>query len=67
MAVDLYAVEYIAPDGRDPAHRGNRNGLRYITRAGRNRFTSLKRRAGRYLFYYPAQPARARCSSGSCG
>ncbi|MBI4926683.1 MAG: hypothetical protein HY835_02880, partial [Anaerolineae bacterium] len=50
VALDVYAVEYIAPDGRVQHTGDNRNGLRYITRAGLNRFTSLKRRAGRYLF-----------------
>jgi hypothetical protein len=28
----------------------NRNGMRYITKAGTNRYTSLKRRSGRFLF-----------------
>ena len=50
VQVDLYAVEYIAPDGRIQFPGGNRNGLRYITRQGHNRYTSLKRRSGRYLF-----------------
>lgn len=48
--VDLFAVEYIAPDGRIQFSHGNRNGLRYVTREGLNEFTSLKRRSGRYLF-----------------
>jgi hypothetical protein len=48
--VDLFAVEYIAPDGRIQFSHGNRNGLRYIAGDGVNRFTSLKRRSGRYLF-----------------
>ena len=50
VVVDLFEVEYIAPDGAIQHTWGNRNGLRYITRAGQNRFTSTKRRAGRYLF-----------------
>ena len=58
VQVDLYAVEYIRPrsplifrgDGVIQHTDDNHNGLRYITRAGLNRFTSLKRRAGRYLF-----------------
>lgn len=51
VAVDIFAVEYIAPDGRvQHTGAGYRNGMRYITRAGLNRFTSLKRRSGRYLF-----------------
>lgn len=48
--VDIFAVEYIAPDGRIQFSLGNRNGMRYITREGVNRFTSLKRRSGRYVF-----------------
>lgn len=51
VAVDMFAVEYIAPDGRiQHTGAGYRNGMRYITRQGLNRFTSLKRRSGRYLF-----------------
>jgi hypothetical protein len=50
VQVDLYGLEYIAPDGRLQHSWGNRNGLRYITKEGVNRFTSLKRRSGRYLF-----------------
>ncbi|MGD0538664.1 MAG: alpha-L-rhamnosidase N-terminal domain-containing protein [Verrucomicrobiota bacterium] len=50
VEVDVFGVEYIAPDGRIQHTGGNRNGMRYITRAGDNRFTSLKRRSGRYLF-----------------
>lgn len=50
VAVDIFGVEYIAPDGRIQFSWGNRNGLRYITRAGRNQFTSHKRRSGRYVF-----------------
>ena len=50
LQVDLYEVEYITPEGRIQHTYGNRNGLRYITRDGLNRFTSTKRRSGRYLF-----------------
>lgn len=51
VAVDIFAVEYIAPDGRiQHTGAGYRNGMRYITRQGRNTFTSLKRRSGRFLF-----------------
>jgi hypothetical protein len=50
VIIDLYAVEYITSDHRVQQTINNRNGLRYITRAGRNHFISLKRRAGRYLF-----------------
>ncbi len=50
VEIECYSVEYIAPDGRIQHTRGNRNGMRYVTRAGLNRFTSTKRRSGRYLF-----------------
>jgi hypothetical protein len=50
VIVDIFGVEYLAPDGRIQHSWGNRNGLRYTTKAGVNRFTSLKRRSGRYLF-----------------
>ena len=50
VEADLYGVEYIDPQGRIQHTWGNRNGLRYMTKAGVNRFTSLKRRSGRYLF-----------------
>ena len=51
VIVDLNAVEYIAPDGTiQHTLPSNRNGMRYITKKGVNRFTSLKRRAGQYLF-----------------
>lgn len=50
VAVDIFAVEYISPDGRIQFPERNRNGLRYITTQGNNRYTSLKRRSGRYVF-----------------
>lgn len=50
VAVDIYALEYITPAGRRQTTWGNRNGMRYITRQGLNRFVSLKRRSGRYVF-----------------
>ena len=50
VVVDVFSIEYIAPDGRLQHSWGNRNGMRYITREGVNRFTSLKRRSGRYVF-----------------
>ncbi len=50
VQVDVYAVEYIRPDGVIQHTDDNHNGLRYITCEGLNSFTSLKRRAGRYLF-----------------
>lgn len=50
VEVDIYGIEYIDPEGRLQHSFGNRNGMRYITRQGVNRYTSLKRRSGRYLF-----------------
>ena len=51
VIVDLNAVEYITPDGTiQHTLPFNRNGMRYITKKGVNRFRSLKRRAGQYLF-----------------
>lgn len=50
VAVDIFSLEYIAPDGRLQHSGGNRNGMRYITKQGVNQFTSLKRRSGRYVF-----------------
>ena len=48
--VDVFGVEYITPTGRIQFSENNRNGMRYITREGVNRYTSLKRRSGRYVF-----------------
>ena len=50
VAVDIFSLEYITPDGRLQHSISNRNGMRYITRQGANEFTSLKRRSGRYVF-----------------
>ncbi|WP_165246762.1 alpha-L-rhamnosidase-related protein [Paludisphaera soli] len=50
VTIDVFGVEYIAPDGRIQFPLGNRNGMRYVTKKGVNRFTSIKRRSGRYLF-----------------
>jgi hypothetical protein len=50
VQVDIYGIEYITPEGRLQHSLGNRNGMRYITKAGVNHFTSLKRRSGRYVF-----------------
>jgi len=51
VIVDLNLVEYITPSGTiQHTLPFNRNGLRYICKQGLNRFTSLKRRAGQYLF-----------------
>ena len=50
VVVDVAAVEYITPAGRIQFARSNRNALRYITHEGDNRYTSLKRRSGRFIF-----------------
>ncbi|QHI68521.1 alpha-L-rhamnosidase-related protein [Tichowtungia aerotolerans] len=51
VIVDINAIEFIREDGvLQHVHDYNRNGLRYVTKKGMNRFTSLKRRSGRYLF-----------------
>jgi len=50
VQVDLFGVEYINPQGAVQHTWGNRNGMRYVTREGRNHFISLKRRSQRYLF-----------------
>lgn len=48
--VDVMGVEYIAANGTIQHTQGNRNGVRYVTKAGNNRFLSTVRRSGRYLF-----------------
>ena len=51
VIVDISAVEYITPEGTiQHTLPYNRNSLRYTTKKGLNRFTSLKRRAGQYWF-----------------
>ena len=51
VTVDLNAVEYIMEDGTiQHTLPFNRNGMRYTTKEGINRFTSVKRRSGQYLF-----------------
>jgi hypothetical protein len=50
VVADLFMVEYIHSNGAVQFSANNRNGFRYITREGCNRYTSMKRRAGRYLF-----------------
>lgn len=51
VIVDLSAIEYISGDGTlQHVQPFNRNGMRYIAKKGINRFTSVKRRAGQYLF-----------------
>ncbi len=48
--IDLYGVEYLTPDGQIQHTLINRNGMTYITQKGLNRYVSLKRRSGRYIF-----------------
>ena len=48
--LDFFLVEYIREDGAIQHTLENRNGCRYICSSGTNKFLSLKRRAGRYLF-----------------
>ncbi len=49
--IDIAAVEYITPDGRlQHTHSSYRNSMRYICHEGYNRYTSMERRSGRYLF-----------------
>ncbi len=50
LTVDIFGVEYIAPDGRVQDTERYRNGMRYVCSEGTNRFTSLVRRSQRYLF-----------------
>ena len=51
VIVDINAIEFIRKDGvLQHVHAWNRNGMRYVTKKGVNRFTSLKRRSGRYIF-----------------
>jgi len=50
VILDIFGVEYISENGKIQHTHGNRNGMRYICKQGVNRFTSLKRRSGRYLF-----------------
>ncbi len=48
--VDLFAVEYRTPDGVIQHTDDVRNGFRYYSRAGLNRYLSFRRRSGRYLY-----------------
>jgi hypothetical protein len=50
VCVDIYGIEYITPSNKIQHTWGNRNGMRYVTKAGVNQFISLKRRSGRYIF-----------------
>lgn len=50
LILDLFGVEYIAPDGAVQHTERYRNGMRYICSEGDNTFLSLNRRSQRYLF-----------------
>jgi len=49
LTIDMFEIEHIFSDGRLQNTNSYQNGMRYICKAGRNKFTSLKRRSGRYL------------------
>ncbi|MBX7255023.1 MAG: alpha-L-rhamnosidase N-terminal domain-containing protein [Candidatus Hydrogenedentes bacterium] len=50
LEIDISAVEYVTPKGR-VQHTGEyRNVMRYTCKEGLNSFTSLERRAGRFVF-----------------
>ncbi len=48
--IDITGVEYIAPNGRVQHTIGCKNLLRHVCKEGINRFLSVKRRAGRFVF-----------------
>ncbi|MFZ2656766.1 MAG: family 78 glycoside hydrolase catalytic domain [Victivallales bacterium] len=48
--LDIFEVEYISPEGKVQHTLEYRNGMRYVCKDGRNKFVSLKRRSGRYIF-----------------
>ena len=50
VQIDIFGIEYINKNGQLQHTDGNRNGMRYVTKQGINRFLSLKRRSGRYVF-----------------
>lgn len=50
VEIDIYGIEYITKQGVLQHSGDNRNGFTYVTRSGVNRFTSLKRRSGRYIY-----------------
>lgn len=69
LIVDMSGIEHILPDGQlQHTFHGTPkvpfpNGMRYICKEGVNRFTSLIRRSGRYLFITlrgQTRPARIR-------
>ena len=48
--IDIHSVEYITPEGRIQHTLSNRNQMTYLAKKGLNRYISLKRRSGCYLF-----------------
>ncbi len=48
--VDIAAVEYLTPSGKVQHTNNYRNAMRYICCEGHNRYISMKRRSGRYIF-----------------
>ena len=50
VQIDVFGIENIGLDGALQHSLGNRNGMTYICRAGKNQFISLKRRSGRYVY-----------------
>ena len=50
VCVDIAGVENVFENCRPQHTSYYRNSMRYITKPGTNRFVSLKRRSGRYLF-----------------
>jgi hypothetical protein len=50
VIVDIFGIEHIAHDGGVQHTWGNRNGMRYVCKPGRNTFLSTKRRSGRYIY-----------------
>lgn len=50
VEIDIFGVEYIDKQGNVQYPYDHRNGMTYVTKFGKNKFTSLKRRSGRYLF-----------------
>lgn len=48
--LDIYMVENIEGIDKVQHTLSNRNGMRYITKEGTQKYTSLKRRSGRYVF-----------------
>ena len=50
LIIDLFGVEYIAPNGAVQHTERYRNGMRYICAEGENNFLSFNRRSQRFLF-----------------